>query len=217
MNKKILAFVYNKKKNKFLAVKTNGSQSKKHGKSKWFTVTGSIEKGEDLEEAVKREILEETNLNIKEVLDLKWGCRYKWLNKVYEERYFIAFVNLEKIKLDNLELIDYKWLKLEEFVNLIDWSTNKEELKASLKDGINKKATYSFTRIDNITSKVKTIFINNKEESHLTWHKTRNFSKLTNVRQVYGICFDNAGKILIIKIKKNWSLPGGTPEKGESY
>lgn len=217
MNKKILAFIYNKKKNKFLIVKINGDQPKKHGKSKWFTVTGSIEKGETPEQTVKREIKEETNLNAQNILDLKWGCRYKWQNKIYEERYFIAFVNSEKIKLDNIELIDYKWLDLKEFVNLIEWSNNKEELKTLLKKGTEKDITRPFIRIDDNTSQDKIIFINNNEESHLTWHKTKNFSKLKNVRQVYGICFDNSGKILIIKIKGVWSLPGGTPERGESY
>lgn len=217
MNKKVLAFIYNKKKDKFLAIKTNGRQSKKHGKSRWFTVTGSIEKGETPEQAVKREIKEETNLGVMEILDLKLGCRYVWQKQIYEERYFIAFINSNNIKLDGIELINYKWLKLKEFVNLIEWSTNKDELNTFLKKGIEKDITHPFARIDDLISRDRSIFVNNGKESHLTWHKTKNFSKLANVRQVYGICFDNSGKILIIKIKKNWSLPGGTPEKGESY
>ncbi|MDO8467841.1 MAG: NUDIX hydrolase [Nanoarchaeota archaeon] len=218
MNKKILAFIYNKKQKEFLILKTKGDKLEIHGKSHWFTTTGSVENKESYEEAVKREVLEETGLEVKEIYNLKWGCRYKWQNKIHEELYFMAFIDLEKVKLDNIEVIDYQWRSLDSFVNLIDWEGNKRELKSILKLGAEQKIDHPWTRIDDYTSnECKTIFINNEEASYLTWYNNKDFSKLKNVKQIYGICFDNLDKICIINVTGNWTLPGGTPEKGESF
>ena len=51
----------------------------------------------------------------------------------------------------------------------------------------------------------------------VAWFDSTDFSKLKPVTQVYGICFDDKGKILIINMGKDWLLPGGRPEKGESF
>ncbi len=51
----------------------------------------------------------------------------------------------------------------------------------------------------------------------LVWHDDTNFESLTNITQVYSFCFNNKGEILIISLdRKNWSLPGGSPEKEDS-
>lgn len=49
------------------------------------------------------------------------------------------------------------------------------------------------------------------------WHDSTDFSKLKPVTQVYGICFDDKGRILIINMGKDWLLPGGHPKKGEKF
>ncbi len=219
MNKRILAFIYNKNENNFLILKTNGKDYEIHGKSKWFTTTGSVENKENYEEAVKREVLEETGLRAKEVYNLKWGCKYEWQNQINEELYFIAFVNSEKIKLDNIEVINSKWLNLSKFVDLLAWDGDKGELKSILKLGLNKKIDYPWTAIDDYTSEniFRTIFIDGKNITTLSWYETNDFSGMKKVKQCYGICFDKRGKILIVKNKGKWSLPGGTPEKGETF
>jgi bis(5'-nucleosidyl)-tetraphosphatase len=219
MNKKILAFIYNKKKNKFLILKTNGDEPEKHGKSHWFTTTGSVEKDESYEEAVGREVFEETGLKVKKVYNFKWGCRYNWQNQLHEELYFIAFVDSEKVNLDKIEVIDCKWLNIEDFVKLIDWNSNKGELKKILDLGLKNKIDYPWIRIDDYTSQnvPKTIFIDGKNITTLSWHNINEFSKLKNVRQCYGICFNNKNQILIVNNKGKWFLPGGTPEKGETF
>ncbi|MCL6501020.1 MAG: NUDIX hydrolase, partial [Candidatus Pacearchaeota archaeon] len=51
----------------------------------------------------------------------------------------------------------------------------------------------------------------------LTWRKAKNFSRIKPVTQVYGVCFDKKGRILIVNTAGNWCLPGGTPEKSESF
>jgi len=35
--------------------------------------------------------------------------------------------------------------------------------------------------------------------------------------QVYGVCYDDAGRILIIQEKGKWKIPGGSPEKEETW
>ncbi len=152
MNKKILAFIYNKEKKKFLILKTNGDEPEKHGVSHWFTVTGSVEKNEFHEQAVKREIKEETNLDTDCVFDLKWGCRYNWQGKTHEEIYFIAFVNSGKINLDNIEVVDYRWLNIDDFVKLIDWDLNKEELIYVLREGLKDNVVNSVRKIEDYTT-----------------------------------------------------------------
>lgn len=46
--------------------------------------------------------------------------------------------------------------------------------------------------------------------------KTENFKPIT---QCYGIIFNNKGEILVGRGKgsKRWTIPGGTPEEGETY
>ena len=143
MNKKILAFIYNKKKNKFLILKTGDSEPEIHGDSHWFTTTGSVEENESNEEAVKRELSEETGLICEEVFDLNWGCIYEWLNQTHKEQYFLAFVDSEKIKLDKVEVIDFKWINLDEFINLIAWDDDKNLLKEVLEKAIKKEKYFN--------------------------------------------------------------------------
>lgn len=48
------------------------------------------------------------------------------------------------------------------------------------------------------------------------WIPSSDFEKYKPVTQIYGICLDDENKILIIKDKARWQIPGGTPEKGET-
>jgi len=48
------------------------------------------------------------------------------------------------------------------------------------------------------------------------WHKSSNFLFLKPITQIYGVCFDDKGNILIIRTPNgNWNIPGGTPENNE--
>lgn len=53
------------------------------------------------------------------------------------------------------------------------------------------------------------------QESAYTWIPTTNLQLFKPVSQVYGICLDADGKILVIKDKR-WQIPGGTPEADET-
>ncbi len=59
---------------------------------------------------------------------------------------------------------------------------------------------------------MKSHFNYNGQEVQVEWHDEVDFSNLKNVTQVYGVIFNDEGKILIVKVNGKWSLPGGTPE-----
>jgi len=144
MNKKILAFVCNGKK--FLALRNN-AKDPKHGGDFWFTVTGSIENGENEIKAIKREMKEETNLEATDIFDLNWGSVYIWNGKEFNEKNYIAFVKEGMVKM-NKEHVDYEWLELKDFVSRIKWGLDKKELMEVLKAGLKKELLFKQPKID---------------------------------------------------------------------
>ena len=141
MKQKILAFITDGKK--FLALRNNPIHPELHGGDFWFTVTGGVKKNETKEQTVVREIKEETGLNVKDVFDLNWASVYENWEGECGEFNFIAFVNpKQKIKLDNEEVINFDWLILEEFVEVIRWNDDKDLLKKVLEKGLNKKSYF---------------------------------------------------------------------------
>lgn len=49
------------------------------------------------------------------------------------------------------------------------------------------------------------------------WHKDTDFKHLYPITQVYGVCFDKDGNILIKKgLSKEWNIPGGGPKSNET-
>ena len=53
------------------------------------------------------------------------------------------------------------------------------------------------------------------QEILYTWIPTTDLASFKPALQVYGICLNDAGNILVIKDKR-WQIPGGTPENGET-
>ena len=125
-NKKILTFIVNGN-NKFLLLK--GSENDpQFQKSFWYVVTGSCEKyDKNMIDTVKREVKEETNLDVIEVNYLDKIFYYKSLGKNC-----IEYVYLSKVKTGNVilneESVEFKWCDFDEFVNLINWFEDKSEL-----------------------------------------------------------------------------------------
>jgi len=137
MKQKILSFIYNQGTNNFLILKM--TKHPDHApKGGWFTVTGSIEKDETPEKAVKREVKEETGLNTKDIIALNWGSIYEWQGEEFKEMNFISFVDSEAVKL-NEEHSEYKWLDINDFIKKISWNDDKELLKRVLEKGIKKE------------------------------------------------------------------------------
>ena len=128
--KKILSFVINKD-NKLLLLKGSDNDPQFH-KSFWYVVTGGVEDiDSNIIDTVKREVLEETNLKVKEVLELDWILNYESLGKNCCEYVFISYVDEDNIKL-NEESIDYCWCSLDEFINKVHWFYEKKELRKVL-------------------------------------------------------------------------------------
>lgn len=144
MNKKILVFIV--KKNNLLLLRNN-FEDPKHGGDFWFTVTGSIEKGENEEQAIKREVKEETNLEINEIFDLNWASIYEWNKEEHFEKNFIVFVKNGEVKLSE-EHVEYKWLDFKDFIEKIKWGLDKEELRKVLELGMNRKLFFKEQRVD---------------------------------------------------------------------
>ncbi len=150
MNKKILAFVCDGEK--FLLLRNN-SKDPTHGVDYWFTVTGSVETDESLEEAIKREVKEETNLEILWIFDLKWGSVYSWGGEYHSENNFLAFVKKGKVIL-NEEHVDSEWLKLNDFIKKINWNLDKIELKKVLEKALKKELFFKKEKVDEFREKV---------------------------------------------------------------
>ena len=122
---KILTFIVNE--GKFLLLKGSDKDPQFH-ESFWYTVTGSVEKEDNsLEDAVKREVKEETNLEINRIEKLPLIFEYESLGKKCVEHGFISYVLDDKVIL-NEENIDYKWCNIQEFIKLIKWYYDKDEL-----------------------------------------------------------------------------------------
>jgi len=144
MNKKILAFVCNGEK--FLLLRNNSKDSA-HGGDYWFTVTGSVEANESIEDAVRREVKEETNLGVSEIFYLKWGSVYSWGGKDHSENNFLSFVKKGKVIL-NEEHVNSEWLNLNDFIKKINWGLNKEELRNVLQKAIKRELFFKKEKID---------------------------------------------------------------------
>ena len=150
MNKKILAFVCDGEK--FLLLRNN-SKDPAHGGDYCFTVTGSVETNESLEETIKREVKEETNLNVTEIFDLKWSSIYSWGGEDHSENNFLAFVKKGGVILSE-EHVDSEWLNLNDFVEKINWELDKPELKKVLEKALKKELFFKEEKIDDFRKKV---------------------------------------------------------------
>lgn len=126
---KILTFIV--KDSKFLLLLGSDKDPQYH-KSFWYVVTGGCEnEDKTLEDTVKRETWEETGLTLNKIINLNWTFEYESLGESCVEHAFISFTDKDSVVL-NEESIDYKWCDLDEFVELIEWYGDKQELKERL-------------------------------------------------------------------------------------
>ena len=87
---KILTFIV--KDDKFLLLKGSDEDPQFH-ESFWYVVTGSVEKEDKcLEDTVRRELKEETNLDLIKISKLPLIFEYESLGKTCVEHAFISYV-----------------------------------------------------------------------------------------------------------------------------
>lgn len=122
-----IGYVINKE-GKFFIAKRNEKNSEH-----WQPPQGGVDAGETPEHAAVREVKEETGMNTKIICGAKTSIKYDWHNfnslpllRYYKYRGAIKNIFLLKfegsdneITLDKNELIDYKWVTLEELKNII--------------------------------------------------------------------------------------------------
>lgn len=126
--KKVLAIIKSDQGN-FLLLRTNP----KHMRiDMWYVVTGSVEENESDEEAVRREVQEETSLEIIDIRPIDLTLEYEWpksSGKMYSEKVFFVLVKEGEVKLSQWEHLEYKWLDQKNFIKEIDWFGDKKELQ----------------------------------------------------------------------------------------
>ena len=145
---KIFSFIVNNKTNKLLLLLGSPEDPQYH-KSFWYVVTGGKEDTDkNLEQTVAREIKEETNLDVVDSLYLNWIFKYKSLGNICTEYVYISFVDVDSNIVLNEESIDYKWCDIDEFIELIEWSDDKELWRNVVKVAVNKEVYIKEERVD---------------------------------------------------------------------
>ncbi len=145
---KIFSFIVNRKTNKLLLLLGSPEDPQYH-KSFWYVVTGGKEEvDKNLEQAVVREIKEETNLDVVDTLYLNWIFKYKSLGNICTEYVYASFIDEDNNIVLNEESIDYKWCDIDEFIELIEWSDDKEFLRKVVKAALNKEVYIKEEKVD---------------------------------------------------------------------
>lgn len=138
--KKILTFIVNQEQKILLL--HNNFDDLSHGGDIWYPVTGAVEKDDiDIYETVKREVKEETNLNVINSMYLNVILKYINKGNLCKEYVFISFVDNNEIVL-NEENTEFLWLDIKEFLSLCYWYYDKEMLNKILTYAMNKELYY---------------------------------------------------------------------------
>jgi 8-oxo-dGTP pyrophosphatase MutT (NUDIX family) len=85
----------------------------------WQNVTGSVDEGELYQDALFREVEEETSItkdNIQDVVDLPFLFEFtdQWKKEVTEKCFLVITKNKYEITLDPGEHVEFKWLPINE-------------------------------------------------------------------------------------------------------
>ena len=137
---KILTFIINEDKQILLL--HNNYEDLLHGGDIWYTVTGAVEDcDKDIVDTVKREVKEETNIDVKESIYQNVKLKYTNRNTDCIEYVYVSYIDNYDIKL-NEEWIDYKWLNTHDFILSCHWYYDKEVLNNILSKALNKELYY---------------------------------------------------------------------------
>ena len=120
------AVIYNPRTHKFLLL-----HYPTHGKGHWDFPKGHIEQGEGEVDTAKREIKEETGLDVEFIFGFRDEITYHFMDgKTLVEKkvvYFIALTENENVKL-SYEHDDYRWLEYGEALQTITYETSRKVL-----------------------------------------------------------------------------------------
>ena len=123
--KKVVNAIINNKEGKILLIKRKGGIHS----GKWAFPGGIIKKGETNEEALNREILEETGLKIKKILKKIADYKYKRKNlEITKGTSYLVQVEKFEVTISTKEISSFKWVDLEEIKKLDCVPGIKEEV-----------------------------------------------------------------------------------------
>jgi len=96
----------------------------------WQPVTGGVEEGETREEALRREVMEETGVeNMLAVIEGLYYFEFSDPNPNQEYVYGVEISPSEEITFDQKEHSEYRWCSFQEALQLLHWKENKEALR----------------------------------------------------------------------------------------
>ncbi len=99
---------------------TQRSPNRPHAPGQWEIITGHLDRGETFQEAAKREVKEEVDLNVEVVEPFNTFHFYSDHDNVEHQGVsFICKYLSGDVKLDTEEQVDFKWATLEEAEKLI--------------------------------------------------------------------------------------------------
>jgi len=128
MKETTLCYIENE--NRYLMLYRN-KKEKDINMGKWIGIGGKLENGETPAECVKREITEETSLEIKE---LRYRGKVNFISDVYDDELMHLFT--AKSQSDKFSLCtegELKWIAKEDILSLNLWEGDKVFLKYLLK------------------------------------------------------------------------------------
>ena len=96
----------------------------------WQPVTGGVEEGETLTEALRREIREETGIeNLVRVIEDIYYFEFSDPNLNKEYVFGVEVASTEVVVLDGEEHSEYRWCSIKDALQLLNWKENKEALE----------------------------------------------------------------------------------------
>ena len=105
----------------------------RHGEIYYNLPGGGQDKYEDMESAVRREVMEETSSRIAIISDFRATVKYSPSPGVMKEVvYFLAFTTEESIKAREGEIAEVEWVPLEEAENCLTHENDKTVFRAAM-------------------------------------------------------------------------------------
>ena len=116
--------VYLKKDNSYLLLYRNKKKNDM-SEGKWIGVGGHVEKGETIDDAVIREVYEETGLTIH---SLKCDGEVLFINNDYEEMMYVYEISDFSGELKDCNEGELAWIDIDEMLTLPMWEGDKAYL-----------------------------------------------------------------------------------------
>jgi len=127
------AVIFRKEGNKIYYLLLHYPSNAKAPREYWDFPKGHIEKGEKIEETVKREVKEETGLKDIKLIEgfkewIKYFFKFKGKNIFKIVTFFLAETKTKTVKV-SFEHIGFKWLPYEEAIEKLTFKNAKDILK----------------------------------------------------------------------------------------